>query len=127
MQIVTPEMHDARAVVLHELKESIVRTKRPVYTVNTSDVHRNFRVSAALKGPTVTLGSEIATHLVKQIGAVVDILCNPNNRDTELATRFADAVAYLELAYSAVAEGIAHATSEQGKVGFTTESTGSTG
>lgn len=117
MHIVTPEGFDHWQDQLNIKCHEIVKEKRTVYTSGSPDVHRNFRVSAAMKGPKVTLGSELATHLIKQVGAVVNILCDPNTLDTERDNRFADLRNYIDLAYSAYKEGIVHATSEDQTAG----------
>jgi hypothetical protein len=103
---ISQTQYQQRVTELQDLCERIVAAKRKVYTLGQQDTHRNFRVTAAIKGSTA--GDEIATHLLKQVGAVVNLLCHPEIDDSEQDTRFADLRNYVDLAYVLYKEGQAH-------------------
>lgn len=82
---------------LHNERKAIQMAKRSVYTAQTADIYRNFRIGGAMTNSTT--GADLAHHLIKQANAVCQLLVDPNCTDTEKDARFADLMNYTELAY----------------------------
>jgi hypothetical protein len=83
---------------LTALRNKIVEEKRPVYTQGNGNVVRNFVQVAELTGQTPL--EVLAVYLSKQIVSVMNLLTDPNVQDSERATRFADAINYLEIGFA---------------------------
>lgn len=103
---ISQDQYEQRVTELDTHCQTVIDAKRKVYTNGSGDVMRNFRVAAIVKGSTA--GSELATHLLKQVSAVVNLLCNPDIVDSEMDTRFVDLRNYVELGYVLYKEGQAH-------------------
>lgn len=88
---------DGLAANLHAERKAIQQAKRNVYTAQTSDIYRNFRIGGAMTNSTT--GQDLAHHLIKQANAVCQLLVDPNCTDNEKDARFADLMNYTELAY----------------------------
>jgi hypothetical protein len=96
--MLTYETYNIDRAQLRQLCDEITAQKQPIYTQENADVLYNFNLNALLTH--TTPGQQLSTYLLKHIVSIVELLTNPNVKDTEAITRFADAMNYISLAYS---------------------------
>jgi hypothetical protein len=109
--------YDQLSASFHQTALDIQLSKRPGYTIGSTDILANFKAVAARTG--LTPEQAWCVYFLKHIDAITSIMAKPDLPVSEAPLgRFCDALNYLDLGWALLKEREQHGTWQDKKIEF---------